>query len=132
MIELVFAAAVMLIIMSSSSAVMSVTERQAEESSRQAQALAIAEEGIQASISIADRSWTDLELGEHGLSIGSSPAMWIFQGTSDTNAGYTRTIEVSESDSDTKKVVVIVTWHPRPDRTATVEQELLLTDWTFI
>jgi hypothetical protein len=132
MIELVFASAVMVIMMTSTAGLMSSTERNVEEMSRHAQALSAAEEGIQATISIADRSWTDLSIGTHGLAIGSSPVMWIFSGTSDQNGDYLRTVTVSEVDADTRKVVVAVTWHPQPGRTAVVEQELLLTSWAFI
>lgn len=131
-VELVIASGVMVIIMSAAAGMMSMTEKQVEQMSRQSQANAIAEEGVQAVISIADRSWTELSVGSHGLAIGSSPVMWVFQGVSDTSGDYSRTIVISTVDSDTKKVVITVTWHPSAGRTATVEQQLLLTDWAFI
>ena len=132
MIELLFASAIMIIILTSVAGAMSVTEVMVEEMSRQAQALAIAEEGVQATISIADRSWDELAVGTHGLVVGSSPPMWIFEGASDTTGDYTRTIAVSSDDADTKRVVVTVTWHPRAGRTATIEEQMVLTDWAFI
>ncbi len=132
MVELVLASAVMLILMTSSAGIMSLTERMAEESSRQAQAVSIAEEGIQAVISIGDRSWTDMAVGTHGLAIQSSPAMWVFQGVSDANGDFTRTVTVSQVDTDTRKITVTVTWHPQSTRTAAVSEQILLTDWAFI
>jgi hypothetical protein len=103
-----------------------------EQMSRQAQAIALAEEGIQGTISICDRSWTEVSVGNHGLAIGGSPIKWIFSGTSDTADGFTRVITVSSIDTDTKKVVVIVSWKPAFNRTASVELQMLLTDWPFI
>jgi type II secretory pathway pseudopilin PulG len=132
MIELLLAIAVMVIMLASTAGVMSVTEKRVEEMTREAQALALAEEGVQATISIADRSWSDLTAGQHGLAVGSSPVMWVFQGISDSNGDYTRTLTVTSEDQDTKKVVIVVTWHPAPGRTATIEEELVLTDWAFI
>lgn len=132
MVELMLALAVMVVILTSTSAIMAANERLADEMSRQVQAMSVAEEGIQAAISIADRSWTDMSVGTHGLAIQASPGMWIFQGTSDANGDYTRTVVVSDVDTDTRKVVVTVSWHPQPGRTATVEQQMYITDWAFI
>ena len=132
MVELVLAVAVMVIIMTASAAMMSANETSAEQMSRQLQAMSAVEEGIQATISIADRSWADLAPGTHGLAIQSAPAMWVFQGGSDATGDYTRTITVSDVDSDTRKVVVTVVWHPEPGRSATIEEEIYLTDWAFI
>ena len=109
------------------------TEKAVTEMTMEMQAITIAEEGIQASISIGDRSWSSLTVGAHGLAISTSaPIMWIYSGTSDTANGFTRTITISSVDSDTVKVDVTVTWHPAPNRTATVQEQVLLTDWAFI
>lgn len=131
-IELLMAVAIMVIVMTSSAGIMSLAEKNVDEMSRHLQAIVFAEEGVQAVISIADRSWNEIAVGVHGLAIDSPTPMWIFQGTSDVMGEYTRTVTISTVDSDTKKIVIVVTWYPESNRTATVEQQLLLTDWAFI
>ena len=44
----------------------------------------------------------------------------------------TRVVTVSAYDADTKKVDVTVTWHPAPNRSATVDEQVLVTDWAFL
>lgn len=132
MMEIMIAVAVMIMGISAAAAMMLATESSAEEMIRESQAIALAEEGIQASVSINDRDWSELAVGTHGLAIQSSPVRWIFQGTSDVSGGFTRTVAVSSVDAHTKKISVIVTWHPRPDRTATIEEQALFTDWAFL
>lgn len=133
MLEIIIAIGVMVMSISATSGMLLMTERATVGMLKEAQGIAIAEEGIQAAISINDRDTTSLSVGSHGLAINSSsPVMWIFSGTSDVSDGYTRTVVVSSVDADTKKVVVTVTWQPEPNRTAVVEEQVLLTNWAFI
>lgn len=132
MVEILVAIGVMIIGITASSALMMATERSSADMMKEAGAIALAEEGSQAVISISDRSWADLTVGTHGLVIQASPAEWIFQGSSDVANGYTRVATVSTYDANTKKVVITVRWNPTAGRTATVENQLLLTDWSTL
>ncbi len=132
MIEIIVAVGVMVIGISASAAVMLVVERMAEEMTRETQAISIAEEGIQAAISIGDRSWTELSVGNHGLAIGGTPIAWILNGASDTANGFTRVVSVSSVDIDTKKIDVTVTWVPSAGRSSTVREQMLVTDWASL
>jgi Tfp pilus assembly protein PilV len=127
--EAMIAAGIMVISISAVAAMMLATERGAVEMIEEVRASALAEEGIHASISIRDRDWDSLSVGVHGLAIQASPLEWVFQGNSDASDGFTRTVTVSSIDSDTRKVSVVVSWSPDGKRTASVEEQALLTDW---
>jgi hypothetical protein len=132
MIEIVIAIAIMTVGITFSVSILMIVEKGSIESSLEMQAIFYAEEGIQAVISVSDRSGTAVAVGTHGLAIQASPVEWIFSGTSDTLNGMTRVVTVSAYDTDTKKVDVLVTWHPAPNRTATVDEQVLVTDWAFL
>ena len=133
MVEILIAIGVMTIGITASISILTIVERGMLQTSLEMQAVFYAEEGVQAVISISDRSSTDMALGTHGLAIQqTSPVEWIFSGTSDTSTGMTRVVTVTAYDSDTKKVDVTVTWKPAPNRTATVKEQVLITDWAFI
>lgn len=133
MVEIMFSIGAMVILMAAVAGMTTMTEKMVTEMTNELQAITIAEEGIQATISISDRAWTALVLGSHGLAVsGSAPIMYIFSGTSDTANGFTRTITITSVDADTVKVDVTVTWQPAPNRTATVQEQVLLTKWAFI
>lgn len=131
-LEVMIAVAIMVISITASAAMMTATERGSSEMAGETRASAVAEEGIQASISIRDRGWNSLAVGTHGLIIQASPLEWIFQGSSDTAYGFTRTVTVSAVDANTRKVAVNVSWSPDGKRTARIEEQILLTDWASL
>jgi hypothetical protein len=135
MIEIMVAVAAMVIFITATAGITMTTEKAVTEMTMEMQGISVAEEGIQASISIGDRAYSALAIGTHGLAIsGSAPIEWIYSGTSDVANGFTRTIVISAvpNEPDMVKVSVTVTWHPEPNRTATVNEQILLTDWAFI
>jgi Tfp pilus assembly protein PilV len=133
MVEILIAIGVMTIGITASISVLTIVEKGMLQTSLEMQAVFYAEEGVQAVISISDRSSTDVALGTYGLAIQqTSPVEWILSGTSDTMNGMTRVVTVTAYDTDTKKVDVTVTWHPAPNRTATVKEQVLITDWAFL
>jgi hypothetical protein len=128
-----FAIAAMVLLVTAVAGMTTMTEKAVSEMTLEMQAVSIAEEGIQASISISDRAWSALTVGAHGLAIsGTAPIEWIYSGTSDAANGFTRVVTISSYDADTVKVDVVVTWHPEPNRTASIQEQVLLTDWAFI
>lgn len=72
------------------------------------QAIFLAKEGLEAVRSIRDNNFNDLTVGNHGLLISSS--RWVFNGTSDSQDQFTRTIIIEDIDSKTKKITSEVTW----------------------
>lgn len=68
----------------------------------------LAQEGIEATRAIRDRSFAELVSGTHGIAL--SGAQWSFSGTSDTSALFTRTIEIASPDVDTRYVTSTVSW----------------------
>jgi hypothetical protein len=132
MVEIIMAIAIMTVGITFSVSILMSVEKGSIESTSEMQAIFYAEEGVQAVISVSDRSGTAVAVGTYGLAIQASPAEWILSGTSDTQNGMTRVVTVSAYDADTKKVDVLVTWKPAPNRTATVDEQVLVTDWAFL
>lgn len=101
-----------------------------------------AEEGLEASRSIARRNFGGLTLGNHGLS--SATGTYVFAGTSNTSGLYTRVVAVAEvkrdgsdniipsggtDDPDTRLVTSTVTWNPAQGPARTVQLTTYLTRW---
>lgn len=100
------------------------------------------EEGWEATRSIARNDWAALSNGSHGLN--ASGGFWGFEGSSDNYDGLTRTIIVSdirrdeagniaptggEIDSDSKKILVEVTWSPVPGKDLSLSAVSYLTNY---
>ncbi len=91
------------------------------------EALSYAKEGIVAVRSIRDNSWSDLGLGNHGLTNDGS---WSFSDTQDTiDDKYTRVVNVSDIATSTKNISVTVTWNLTESRPASVVLNTVLTNW---
>lgn len=101
-----------------------------------------AEEGLEASRSIAARNFSEITLGSHGLN--SATGVYAFAGTSNTFGLYTRVVEVTgvqrnssdtivqsggTDDPDTRLVTSTVTWNPVQGGTHTVKLTTYLTRW---
>ncbi len=132
MVEMIMAIGIMTVGITFSVSILMIVEKGSIESTSEMQAIFYAEEGVQAVISISDRSGTAVAVGTYGLSVQASPAEWILSGSSDTQNGMTRVVTVSTYDADTKKVDVLVSWKPAPNRTSTVDEQVLVTDWAFL
>lgn len=116
------------------------TDRLAEETTI---ATTYATEGIEATHSIRAKNFDDLTTtGATGITRDNGD--WKFSGTSDTLGKYTRVIEVAEanrdgggnidetggnSDSDTRKITVTVTWNVAPTRGNSIILATYLTRW---
>ncbi|MBI5412512.1 hypothetical protein HZA43_05100 [Candidatus Peregrinibacteria bacterium] len=64
--------------------------------------LFLVQEGLEATRSIRDYDWNSLSLGTHGLADASG--FWEWNGASDTQDGYVRTVTVTSIDPDTKEI----------------------------
>lgn len=102
----------------------------------------IAQEGLEATRSIADRDFDSLSLGSYGLDATSG--IYVFAGTSNTYGDYTRTITVAgvqrngsgnivqsggTDDPHTRLVTSIVTWNPPQGGTGTVTLPTYFMNW---
>lgn len=133
LVEAAIAIALMVIGVAAAASITTMTLKAAEQTQREQRAIALAEEGIEASVSIRDHSWSQLVDGNHGLAINTSPVKWVFLGGSDvTENAFTRVVNISAVDADTKKVTVTVTWQPETGRTASVVVKALLTNWALL
>jgi len=101
-------------------------------------------EGLEATESIRNQDWANLVNGDHGLSSGGGA--WVFSGTSDVDGSgkFTRIVNVSDVerdsngdivasggtvDSDTKKIISMVSWDFTPTRNNQIQKTLYLTNW---
>lgn len=91
------------------------------------QAIALAQQGYEASRSIRDNDWANLTTGTHGLTDASG--YWAFSGSSETIGNFTRVIEVTTLSTDVREVEVTVTWDAKGAISDSVVITGVLTDW---
>lgn len=101
-----------------------VASRQGFERTR---AALLAKEGLEAARSIRDASFNNLVSGPHGIALSGNT--WIFSGISDTQDQFTRQVNISDIDIDTKKIKSIVTWPITEARQGSITLTDYLTDW---
>ena len=92
-----------------------------------AQALALAEEGLEAARSLRDESYTRLTAGPHGLRLISG--RWSFFGTQDLTGIFTRSVTVALLSGGRANVTSSVTWPASPARNESIQLSTRLTDW---
>ncbi len=94
---------------------------------RRAQAILLAEEGLEVSRNIRDSNFSDLTGGTHG--VASSSNQWAFSGSQDITSMFTRQVAVSIIDANRKSATSTVTWQQTPSRTGTVSLGTRFTNW---
>jgi len=103
------------------------TQETSAVNSKYTQAVFLAEEGLEATINIRDNNFINLTNGNHGLSINKN--QWKYNNTSDITDNFTRTINISNIDNYTKKIVSNITWDQNLQRTGSISLITYLTDW---
>ncbi|NCN25499.1 hypothetical protein GW935_02445 [Candidatus Falkowbacteria bacterium] len=96
-------------------------------SGRRAQAIFLAEEGLEVTRNMRDTGFASLIDGTYGLA--TSGGEWIFSGAQDVNDIYTRQVAVGSLDNNNKLVTSTVTWQQNLQRTGTVVLTTKLTNW---
>ena len=86
----------------------------------------IAEEGLEAIRNIQDEDFSNLIDGNYGLIISAN--QWKFSGTEDVIGGYTRQINISSIDNDTKQVISNVEWDYRGENKS-ISLTTYFTNW---
>ena len=99
-------------------------------SGARARAQNLAEEGLEAARNIRDSGYTNLTDGTYGLAI--SGGQWTFSGASDTTGIFTRSIIISAVDDNEKSVTSSVTWQQTAQRSAQVDLDTYLSDWSAV
>lgn len=92
-----------------------------------ARAIAIAEEGLEATRNIRDASLVTLTDGNHGLVISAN--QWAFSGTSDAVDPFTRQVAISTPSTNRRQAVSTVTWQQTPSRTGSAALTTYHTNW---
>lgn len=92
-----------------------------------AQAVLLAEEGIEVMRNIRDDDFVELTTGTYGLVIAQN--QWNLTGSSDTTGIFTRQIEITSLDDNRREITSTVTWQQNPQREGVVTIATLLTNW---
>lgn len=92
-----------------------------------AQAVLLAEEGLEATRNIADESFSNLADGDFGLAIENNS--YIFSGSSDVWDIYERQITVQNVDANTKQITSRVSWSQNVLNTGDIEFTTHITNW---
>lgn len=92
-----------------------------------AQAVLLAEEGLEAVRNIRDANFTNIANGTHGLAISGN--QWNLSGSSDTNGIFTRSLTIADAGSNRKAVSCIVSWEQNPSRSGSVTLNTRMTSW---
>ncbi|MFA7252483.1 MAG: type II secretion system protein [Candidatus Paceibacterota bacterium] len=95
------------------------------------EALFYAKEGLEATRSIRDNDWADLETGNKGLNF-EAEGSWRFNGAAYdliSDDKYTRVIAISDLSADTKQIISTITWDVTPSREASVSLTTILGNW---
>lgn len=93
-------------------------------------AQALASEGLEAVKAIAQKDWSSLTEGEHGLIFSSGE--WQFSGNQDLNDIFTRKIIIIEVDSKTKQVTSQIEWAAASQQNFNIKLLTILTDWEVV
>ncbi|MCX6779854.1 MAG: hypothetical protein NT034_01585 [Candidatus Magasanikbacteria bacterium] len=89
-------------------------------------AIFLAQEGLEAARSIRDQNFTNLTVGNFGL---SSSGQWGLVAQPDVTDIFTRTISVVDINSQIKKVTSKVQWTQAGSNSINVSFSTLFTDW---
>jgi len=87
----------------------------------------LAEEGLEAVRNIRDADFANLVDGTYGLATSSNE--WIFSGSSDSRGVFTREINISTVDADTKEVSADINWQQTAQRNGSLSLVTYLTNW---
>lgn len=93
---------------------------------QRSRAIFLAEEGLEAARDIRDESFSNLTIGNHGI---TSTNKWVFAGQTDIVENFTRTVNVVEVNSQTKQATSEVAWKQTGGNQVSVSFSTLFTDW---
>ncbi len=127
LVELIIAIAIFGILIAGVGRAIVIVAGNAQATGQRARALALAEEGLEATRSIRNEAWSNLVAGSYGLAI--SGGKWTFNSTSDVTDIYSRQITLTSLDSNTTEVQSHVSWVQAPYALAAVDLYTRLYKW---
>jgi prepilin-type N-terminal cleavage/methylation domain-containing protein len=96
-------------------------------SGNRAQAVFLAEEGLEAVRNIRDDDFSNLTDGNHGIFVSGNE--WAFLGTIDVNGIFMRQIEIETIDINRKVATSTVTWQQNQQRQGSVSLVAYFSNW---
>lgn len=90
-------------------------------------AVFLSEEGLEAVRNIRDESFANLADGSYGLVKLAN--QWTFAGAPDVNGIFSRTVNISTINPNTKLIISIVNWRQNLQRSGNVALTTYLTNW---
>ena len=96
-------------------------------SGNRAQAVFLAEEGLEAVRSIRDDDFSNLTDGNHGIFVSGNE--WIFSGALDVSGIFTRQIEIETIDANRRAATSTVTWQQNQQRQGSVSLAAYFNNW---
>ncbi len=93
---------------------------------QRSRAIFLVEEGLEAARNIRDESFSNLAVGNHGI---TSTNKWVFAGQTDIVENFTRSVNVVDVNSQTKQVTSEVTWKQTGGNQVSVSFSTLFSDW---
>jgi len=125
LIEIIIASGVFALIVGSFLGVLIYFNKSAVSVGDKTRAIFLAEEGLEVVRNIRDGDFNNLTDGNHGLAV--SGGQYIFSGTQDNTGIFTRQLNVSTIEADTKQITSQVSW----DNSA-VSLITYLTNWQIV
>lgn len=127
LVEIIVAIAVLGIIFATIGGAIIFGVRNSKFSGERDRANSLAVEGIEAVRNIRDNDFANLNDGTYGISnIGNE---WVLTGSQDVTDDFTRSIDITSLDSDTKEIVSNVSWDQGDERPGSTSIETILTNW---
>lgn len=127
LVEVLLTAAIFSTLIVALVGVLSLGEEASALSGKRSQAVLLSEEGLEAVRNIRDENFLNLVDGSYGLTKVAN--QWILDPVPDTNGVFTRTINISTIDANTKLVISTISWQQNLQRTGNVVLTTYLTNW---
>jgi len=129
-VEIIVASALFALIVTAFTGSLLYFNKSAIASGTQARAVFLAKEGLEVTRNIRDEDFSNLINGTYGLTV--SGGQWIFSGTEDIVDIFTRQVEISTVDVNTKQINSTVSWGENSINSGNVSLITYLTYWRKI
>lgn len=127
LVEVLLTAAIFSTLIVALIGVLSLGEEASALGGKRSQAVLLSEEGLEAVRNIRDENFSNLVDGSYGLIKVAN--QWTLDVTPDINGIFTRTINISTIDVNTKLIISSVDWQQNLQRTGNIVLTTYLTNW---
>jgi len=129
-VEIIIASAVFALIVTAFIGSLLYFNKSAMAAGTRPRAVFLAEEGLEAARNISDEDFSNLVDGTYGLAV--SGGQWIFSGGPDLTDNFSREVEVSTIDANTKEVSSMVSWDEGSMNSGSVSLVTRFTNWQVV